>query len=533
MTQELNQQIESLYLGDLVAISNVRQGELPNIDKLAGMLRVVGQQTPILVCRVDENIELLEKEIPRQMKVLEDLQKELGASEGDVKKSMGDALRRQQNLLETMKAELVSLHAVEDKSEKYRIMDGHRRCAALDLLQADEVKAIVVAPDASPIDTQIKQLSLGLSAENVTPWEEGLAYEKLRAMGMTAAEIDARMGGVSRDTIRQRINGATMARRAQKLNSAESQAFLEALEDGSLSSKNFNKLGQYHDTEMSLPDLAEALENAVNMEYKTFQDWCNDKFGKKAGVKDSAPRQPKAEGDGEQRTRLRSQRGVQEDLDMLTKMLSLAEANKDKFGISDEDLAVLRGQAAYASRLLGDGALVIPSTLSDIEAQVQEALEAEKQASLKEKAADGAVQSEAKKKANKAQAEERRNVRSEFKAKEKSILGVVERMIADGLHKVGKLKSRIEAFEQGIKAGIGVDGEPMTDEQRAKAESMLRKAYTDLNAAEAQVATFKTDLIEKRSAFEASKPDWLVEEEEEAKKRKAEKKEKGTEAASK
>ena len=66
MTEQVRTQEElvELHIDDLITISNVRTGPLPAIPVLKEQLTAVGQITPVICCRVDENIAHLEGRIP-------------------------------------------------------------------------------------------------------------------------------------------------------------------------------------------------------------------------------------------------------------------------------------------------------------------------------------------------------------------------------------------------------------------------------------------------------------------------------------
>jgi ParB family transcriptional regulator, chromosome partitioning protein len=78
------------------------------------------------------------------------------------------------------------------KSGEYEILYGNRRFVAMQKLGRDEISCIIV-DSKDKTDFVVKNLVENLQRKNLTPFEEGRYFQSLRKIGLSEAEIAARL----------------------------------------------------------------------------------------------------------------------------------------------------------------------------------------------------------------------------------------------------------------------------------------------------------------------------------------------------
>jgi hypothetical protein len=492
----------------LHVISNVRSGDLPNIDALSSSIKTRGIKVPLMVFNVQENIEVLEDQVPILQENTDNAQKiYLTLDENEMPNEYAEAeyaYQQANNALTIAKGDLNLLKDIDDPDNSYRIIDGHRRFAAGIQAGETEFPVICYIPDPDPSEIVIDQMTVGMHQETLSPLDQGQGYKKLMEMGLTKKQIQKRMGGgVSFSTIGQRVDLLKLARKAEEINSAESMDFLDALQSGDVKIQVANKAAQYVGRE-DLPNGAfnEMFGLALtDVKGDDFVEELNKKFGareftgskKKNGVKETKGEDESPKKKNEKVNR-RSTKEIEAAKNKWETLLEVGRAlnAEDSSVISSEEVAFVEGIVACCDYSLGGPEMGAPDALTEPAKKLDEEEEQRKKQVLADKnKADEA--SKAEKKAERDKEVQRRKVHRE---KIKSHYNV---FIAPAERKLKKLEEAVG----NIKEAVSVEKD---SKKKKQLESQLEMKGTEL-------IELRVQAEEARATWHGSKEPWLVEEE--------------------
>lgn len=517
------------YTEDLVAVSNVRRGELPGIDSLAANLKASGgNKVAIQATPLTDLVDAISTEIPRVDEQINMLNENLDGLDDDIEaKEIQTSVQKLEAKKETMREVLDKLLSIDEdeREDKLVIVDGHRRTAAAEKAELETLKTEIVVAKADPAELLLDQLTMGTTGENLTFYEEARAFSALLDLNLTREEISARMGSVSRDHIRQRVALIPIVERAETLSDDDTVTeWLTKLDNNDLRSRYLNKVGMYHDEKLkkegkqplSDDEFVTLLDESMKApNYAKFKDFCNEAFGKNEGT----PRPPKGPKDGkgeggEGASRRRPDKELRAELEKQQALLALAEkavADGSK-EVSEADLATLRTNVAALEFHFGGPVPGIPESMTGA-AERYDALKAEEQAKADEaKKAEREKKSAAKKEEKAAEAAERKKTEATFKELYKAGPGQYAKGVKQSEKKIEKLNKTIEESNTKI-AELNEEQPEGYEVEVAKLNVKVAKAEQNIEITESVLKTQRANLVTAEAEFQAKKPDWLVEKE--------------------
>lgn len=295
MSNKVVQEVVEVPAGNIYTVSNVRMGDLPNIEQLAVMMRPPvgraveeGQKTPLHLYQVSDYIDALEESIGT-------------SKEGPELDEMMDRL----NVVTEL-----------PNPEGFICIDGHRRLAAGAVNGYTSFKAIVLPAKASVSELVLDQAIYGLSAEALDLVEEGSVYQKLRDYGWTQKEIWEKMGK-SKGHVQQRLKISSHAEKIEELGTESVLNYLDALRNGEIPVQVANKVAQYGKENASLDNINWMLDLATGKKLTgdEFVEKINERLGHVNKPVKTAPAEAPAE-QSEPRTRtMRPEKDIVSQLD--------------------------------------------------------------------------------------------------------------------------------------------------------------------------------------------------------------------------
>lgn len=530
--------IMEAYVEDLVAVSNVRRGDLPGIDSLAANLKASGgNKVAIQATPLTDLVDAISTEIPRVDEQINMLKDNLDGIDDDIEaREIQTSVEKLEAKKETMREVLDSLLSIDEdeREDKLVIVDGHRRAAAAEKAELETLKTEIVRAKADPAELLLDQLTMGTTGANLTFYEEARAFSSLLDLNLTREEISARMGSVSRDHIRQRVALIPIVERAETMSDDHVVSeWLTKLDNNDLRSRYLNKVGMYHDEKLkgegkqplSDDDFVTLLDESMKApNYNTFKNWCNESFGKNEG----APRQPKGPKDGaggeggEGAPRRRPDKELRAELEKQQALLALAEkavADGSK-EVSKTDLQTLRINVAALEYHFGGPVPSIPESMQSA-AERYDALKSEEQAKADEaKKAEREKKSAVKKEEKAAEAAERKKVEATLKELYKAGPGQYAKGVKQSEKKIEKLNKTIEESSAKI-AELNEEQSEGYEVEVAKLNVKIAKAEQNIEITESVLKTQRANLVTAEAEFQAKKPDWLIEKEAKAAERAA------------
>lgn len=264
--------IETIPAENLHSISNIRQGQLPNIPQLSMMMQgpkgrvEEGQKTPLHVFRVSEYIDELEIAMP----VLEE----------EVNLLSGEEQYARNSEFDEMQARLEALLEVPNPESSYVIVDGHRRQAAGAAAGYNHFQCMVLPAKASVSELALDQAVYGLSSEALDSVEEGALYNRLTGFGMTQKQI-CKAVGKSRAHIQQRLKMSRAVEAIEAVGSESALNYVDAVRAGEVKVEIANKVAQYNPEEVTENNLSWLLDAAMDdISGKDFVEQANQKLGR-------------------------------------------------------------------------------------------------------------------------------------------------------------------------------------------------------------------------------------------------------------
>jgi len=496
----------------LIIVSNIKSGELKNVESLGRtMLPPTGQKVPLLVFQVADDLKVIYAALKERGVELEDLLVELKDLDKETEKTDYEELERMiegvRANIKLMEQDLEILEEVEDPENTYRIVDGHRRFTAGVFIGLSSFDIIIHPAEADPSKVITDQMILGMQQETLSKLDEARTYRNLRSLGKTQDEIIKDTGNaVKRSTILQRGKILDVYERVEQFPQANEEAsvFLDAIDNDSFKVQILTKMGQYLEED----DVADSgwlwmIELAnTGVSGENFATQCNDKFGAKAGPTSTA----KSTEEGGIKTaggvRKRNASEIEKTCKFWQNLATAGLENRaekgDACNISKIDQARVEYAALQAECDLGGEEPPVPESFKKAAEYMKKQ---EKAAEVKDKEAKAALKTEAskeKKEAASAEKEKKKLIIDEFKNLYKLDVKAVETTIKANNAKITKLNEKITT---------------------EKDETKLKRATGELEKAVNMQLVLDKKLASAKESHEASKPEWLKEDE--AKKEKA------------
>lgn len=391
--------VPTVPASSLIIVSNVRHGELPNIEALSNNIAANGIFQPLTVFNVGENIDALEKYIPILQQRVADAATNLNKiSKDEIPEEYQEAqysLEVHKNTLSIAERELKVLKKVENPDESYRIIDGHRRYKAGIL--AGEVDFPILVKRATPDATEvvIEQVTTGVTQASLSHLDEGRNYRTLLNMGMTKSQIASRMGFGKRATIDNRLELLELYDFSENLDTESSRKFCEAIQNGEVKVALANKAYDYiKRTDLTANDFDQLFEMAMSgMTETEYREKVNKMYGSRKGVTrgtkavdndssdDDTGDDTGAGGNGKPRRRPEKEIETVKDkfITMQNAAKKFKESKKDgKSAVKDEHIASLDGVIQALEFCLGGVEPGVPAPLQTISAKLDEEIEQKK-----------------------------------------------------------------------------------------------------------------------------------------------------------
>lgn len=372
-----------IELSNLLAVSNVRIGNLGNIESLANSLLALGQKNTLQVTPALEYAESLQKKISEYKSDLEELTAEAVTKDEDYQLEVKPSIDRLNQTIDTMQAILDKLNefSQSDLEEKFAIVDGHRRAAAASSVDIESLRCELVSPQPDPSKLVLDQVTMGLHQKNLTHYEEARSYRELMDHGMSLEDIRVSMGFKTKEVIRQRILIIEIIERAESLaENGEEQAkeFLDLNEQGELRTRFLNKLGTYNDKNrekagqpiLTDSEFLSALHGCIHFHYfDDYKDFCNERFGNNF----KTPVKPKTEKQKSDKPKRLSSKALKSYLDHHTQLLEVASESLSQGSteITEEDVLVVKANVMALQFALGESEPLIPDSLKNAADQLK------------------------------------------------------------------------------------------------------------------------------------------------------------------